>query len=134
MSSSCEELPVNEVISRVHYIFSLRHRSLVGLCERMPSKSYIGRGIEFLMCGAQGLSDALLSGPSCTPRQDADRSRRLAQPYSTTKSNCLNSLLAAPVPSCLALLFYGLVLSTPGVVRVRQTARWSQNKFSVYSQ
>ena len=36
----CEELPVDEVISRVHHIcWTKRHRRLVGLRERMPSKS-----------------------------------------------------------------------------------------------
>ena len=39
LSSSCEELPVSEAISRVHICLGLRRRSLVGLCERMPSKS-----------------------------------------------------------------------------------------------
>ena len=38
LSSSCEELPVNGVISRVHIVSGLRHGSLVGLCERMPFK------------------------------------------------------------------------------------------------
>ena len=40
LSSSCEELPVNEVIPRGHFVFGLRHRSLVWLCDRMPSKSF----------------------------------------------------------------------------------------------
>ena len=42
LSFSCEELPVSEAISRVHDILGLRHRSLVGLCERMSSKSFFG--------------------------------------------------------------------------------------------
>ena len=54
-------LPVNEEISRVQYIFGLRHWSLVGLCERMPSTSFLRWYIEFLMWGAQGLSAATLS-------------------------------------------------------------------------
>ena len=59
LSSSCEELPVNEVTSRVHCFVGLSHISLVGLCERTPSKSFVGGDIEFLMSGAQGLSDAV---------------------------------------------------------------------------
>ena len=42
LSSSCEELPVNKAISRVHMSFGLRHRSLVGMCERMLSKIFFG--------------------------------------------------------------------------------------------
>ena len=40
LSPSYEELPVSEAISRVHIVLGIRHRSLVGLCERMPSKSF----------------------------------------------------------------------------------------------
>ena len=38
LSSSREELPVSEAIPRVYVVLGLRHGSLVGLCERMPSK------------------------------------------------------------------------------------------------
>ena len=34
--------PVNKVFSRVRYFFGLRHRSVVGLRERTPSKSFFG--------------------------------------------------------------------------------------------
>ena len=57
LSSACEELPVNEKNSRVHFIFALRHRSFVGLCEGMPPKSFFAWDIEFLMWEAQGLID-----------------------------------------------------------------------------
>ena len=36
LSSSREELPVSEGFLRVRIVLKLRHRSLVGLCERMP--------------------------------------------------------------------------------------------------
>ena len=42
LSSSCEELPVGEVISRANMFLGLKRRSLVGFCERMPSNSCIG--------------------------------------------------------------------------------------------
>ena len=42
LSSSCGGLPVNEEISGVHIVLGLRHRSLVGLCELMPWKSFFG--------------------------------------------------------------------------------------------
>ena len=44
LSSSGEELPVNEIISRILLFLGLSHKSLVGLtmCERMPSKSFFG--------------------------------------------------------------------------------------------
>ena len=48
---------VNEVISRVHYIFGLRHRSLVGLRERLPSNSYSG---EILSSSCEELRDFLI--------------------------------------------------------------------------
>ena len=43
LSSSCEELPVSEAISRVHVVLGLRHRSLVGLFERTNAFEVIFR-------------------------------------------------------------------------------------------
>ena len=36
------KLPVSEAIERVRNILGLRHRNLVGLYERTPSKSFFG--------------------------------------------------------------------------------------------
>ena len=38
---SCEELLVNEVISRVFIVLGLRHRSLVGLRERRRPSEFV---------------------------------------------------------------------------------------------
>ena len=46
----CEGLPVSRAISQVPIFLGLKgHRSLVGMCERVPSKSFFGGDVEFLM-------------------------------------------------------------------------------------
>ena len=50
LSSSREELPISEAISRAHTVLELRHRSLVGLCERTPSISSFGREMLGFSC------------------------------------------------------------------------------------
>ena len=53
--------------------FGLKHRSLVGFCERMPSKSFVGWDIEFFMWGAQGRSGATPTVRNCLVKKVSSR-------------------------------------------------------------
>ena len=61
LRSSREELAVSHLSSNFTSTYrfrTLRHRSLVGLCERMPSKSFVGGDISSSSC--EELRDGLL--------------------------------------------------------------------------